>query len=115
MLYQLIIMYMLMLNLDFLAYQDLEGHVLSALYHVGQLVSCVVLQVDDDKKESGKRRVWLSLRLSLLHKSYSLDAVQEGMVIILFVWRFHRIPVESYVVFVLLNFLEALLLAFFRG
>lgn len=61
--------------------KDLEGHVLSALYHVGQLVSCVVLQVDDDKKESGKRRVWLSLRLSLLHKSYSLDAVQEGMVL----------------------------------
>ncbi|KAJ8448109.1 hypothetical protein Cgig2_031833 [Carnegiea gigantea] len=45
-----------------------------------QLVCCIVLQVDDDKKETGKRKVWLCLRLSLLHKSYSLDAVQEGMI-----------------------------------
>ncbi|KAL2923175.1 rRNA biogenesis protein RRP5 [Bienertia sinuspersici] len=60
---------------------DVEGHFLSDLYHVGQLVSCVVLQVDDDKKEMGKRKVWLSLRLSLLHKGYSLDAVNEGMVL----------------------------------
>lgn len=62
--------------------KDAEGHILSGLYHVGQLVSCVVLQVDDDdKKETGKRKVWLSLRLSLLHKGYSLEAVQEGMVL----------------------------------
>ena len=46
-------------------------------------MSCVVLQVDDDKKETGKRKVWLSLHLSLLHKGYSLEAVQEGMVCVL--------------------------------
>ncbi|XP_021753643.1 rRNA biogenesis protein RRP5-like isoform X2 [Chenopodium quinoa] len=62
--------------------KDLEGHSLASLYHVGQLVSCVVLQVDDDdKKETGKKKVWLSSRLSLLHKGYSLDAVQEGMIL----------------------------------
>ena len=60
--------------------QDVEVNFLAGLYHVGELVPCIVLQVDDDKKETGKRKVWLSLRLSLMHKGYSLDAVQEGMV-----------------------------------
>ncbi|XP_074276479.1 rRNA biogenesis protein RRP5 [Silene latifolia] len=59
---------------------DVESHFLSSLFHAGQLVSGIVLQVEDDKKESGKRKVWLSLRLALLHKGYTLDAVQEGMV-----------------------------------
>ncbi|KAL9228093.1 hypothetical protein vseg_003707 [Gypsophila vaccaria] len=59
---------------------DVESHSLSSLFHVGQLVSCIVLQLEDDKKESGRRKVWLSLRLALLHKGYTLDAVQEGMV-----------------------------------
>ncbi|OMO68743.1 hypothetical protein COLO4_29434 [Corchorus olitorius] len=39
------------------------------------------VELDDDKKETGKRRIWLSLRLSLLHKGFTLDAVQEGMVL----------------------------------
>lgn len=60
--------------------QEVEGNFLSSIYHVGQLVSCIVLQLDDDKKEKGKRRLWLSLRLSLLHKGYTLDIIQEGMV-----------------------------------
>jgi len=53
---------------------------LSGVFNVGQLVSCVVLSLDDDKKEKGTRKIWLSLRLSLLHKNYNLDVVQEGMV-----------------------------------
>ncbi|KAJ8448112.1 hypothetical protein Cgig2_031836 [Carnegiea gigantea] len=65
--------------------KDVEGHILSSLFRIGQLVSCVVLQVDDDKKEAGKRKVWLSLRLSLLHKGYSLEAAQEGMVLTAYV------------------------------
>ncbi|KAK9723955.1 hypothetical protein RND81_05G036900 [Saponaria officinalis] len=64
---------------------DIEFHSLSSLFHIGQLVSCIVLQVEDDKKESGKRKVWLSLRLALLHKGYTLDAVQEGMVMTAYV------------------------------
>ncbi|CAI0406524.1 unnamed protein product [Linum tenue] len=56
---------------------------LSSIFHVGQLVSCIVLQLDDDKK--GKRKIWLSLCLSLLHKGLSLDAVQEGMVLAAYV------------------------------
>nr|XP_043631998.1 rRNA biogenesis protein RRP5 isoform X2 [Erigeron canadensis] len=58
-----------------------EGDVLSAVYTVGQLVSCIVLQLDDDKKEKAKRRIWLSSRLALLHSSFTLDTLQEGMVI----------------------------------
>ncbi|KAI3794742.1 hypothetical protein L1987_37379 [Smallanthus sonchifolius] len=60
---------------------DTEGDVLSAVYMVGQLVSCIVLQLDGDKKEKGKRRIWLSLRLALLHSSFTLDVLQEGMVL----------------------------------
>ncbi|KAJ9541321.1 hypothetical protein OSB04_027827, partial [Centaurea solstitialis] len=60
---------------------DSEGDLLSAIYTVGQLVSCIVLQLDDDKKEKGKRKIWLSLRLALLHSSFTLDTLQEGMVI----------------------------------
>lgn len=48
---------------------------------MGQLVPCIVLQLDDDdKKEAGKRKIWLSLRLSLLHKGFNLDSFQPGMV-----------------------------------
>ncbi|XP_024994090.1 rRNA biogenesis protein RRP5 isoform X6 [Cynara cardunculus var. scolymus] len=60
---------------------DTEDDVLSTIYTVGQLVSCIVLQLDDDKKEKGKRKIWLSLRLALLHSSFTLDILQEGMVI----------------------------------
>jgi hypothetical protein len=59
----------------------MESNILPSRFHVGQLVSCIVLQLDDDKK--GKRKVWLSLCLSLLHKGFTLDAVQEGMVCLL--------------------------------
>ncbi|RDY08514.1 rRNA biogenesis protein RRP5, partial [Mucuna pruriens] len=58
---------------------------LSSVFSVGQLVSCVVLRLDDDKKEKGSRKIWLSLRLSLLHKNYNLDVVQEGMVLAAYV------------------------------
>ncbi|KAJ0028108.1 hypothetical protein Pint_36335 [Pistacia integerrima] len=65
--------------------EDSEGNLLPTIFHVGQLVSCTVLQLDDDKKENGKRKIWLSLRLSLLHKGFTLDAVQEGMVLTAYV------------------------------
>ncbi|RAL51772.1 hypothetical protein DM860_010490 [Cuscuta australis] len=60
---------------------ETETDHLSSLFHVGQLVSCVVLHLDDDKKDAGKHKIWLSLRLGLLHKNLTLDAVQEGMVL----------------------------------
>ncbi|GMP80961.1 hypothetical protein CsSME_00035851 [Camellia sinensis var. sinensis] len=62
--------------------KDVETNFLSSIYHVGQLVSCIVLQLGDDKKEKGKRKIWLSLRLALLHKTLTLDVIQEGMVCI---------------------------------
>lgn len=58
---------------------------LSSVFCVGKLVSCIVLRLDDDKKEKGHRKVWLSLRLSLLHKNFNLDVVQEGMVLAAYV------------------------------
>ncbi|KAL4021140.1 hypothetical protein IC575_019931 [Cucumis melo] len=61
--------------------EDTEHDLLPVMFHVGQLVPCVVLQVDDDKKESGKRKIWLSLRLSILYKDFTLDLLQEGMVL----------------------------------
>ena len=61
----------------------MESNILPSRFHVGQLVSCIVLRLDDDKKEKGKPKIWLSLRLSLLHKGFTLDAVQEGMVCLL--------------------------------
>ncbi|KAK1575786.1 hypothetical protein Q3G72_008289 [Acer saccharum] len=65
--------------------EDSDCNLLPTIYHVGQLVPCIVLQLDDDKKENGKRKIWLSLRLSLLHKGFTLDAVQEGMVLTAYV------------------------------
>ncbi|KAL9264679.1 rRNA biogenesis protein RRP5-like protein [Drosera capensis] len=65
--------------------EDAEDGFLSSLFHVGQLVSCIVLQVDEDKTEMGKRKVWLSLRLSLLFKGFSLEIVEEGMVLTAYV------------------------------
>ncbi|GMH18742.1 hypothetical protein Nepgr_020583 [Nepenthes gracilis] len=62
-----------------------EGGLLSSIFNVGQLLSCVVLEVDEGKKEMGKRKIWLSLRLSLLHKGFSLDVIQEGMVLTAYV------------------------------
>ncbi|XP_010557958.1 PREDICTED: rRNA biogenesis protein RRP5 isoform X2 [Tarenaya hassleriana] len=69
--------------LDFSDYEikDDEGNHLRAIFNVGQLVPCIVLQLDDDKKETGKRKIWLSMRLSLLHKGFSLDSIQDGMVL----------------------------------
>ncbi|PHT82486.1 hypothetical protein T459_15501 [Capsicum annuum] len=58
---------------------EMDTNFLSSVYHVGQLVSCIVLHLDDDKKEAGKRKIWLSLHLSSLHKSLTLDVIQEGM------------------------------------
>ncbi|KAF3619368.1 putative Alpha/beta-Hydrolases superfamily protein [Capsicum annuum] len=59
----------------------MDTNFLSSVYHVGQLVSCIVLHLDDDKKEAGKRKIWLSLHLSSLHKSLTLDVIQEGMIL----------------------------------
>lgn len=64
--------------------EDGEGS-LPRVFHVGQLVSCIVLQMDDDKNDNKKRKIWLSLRLSLLHSGFSLDAVKEGMVLTAYV------------------------------
>ncbi|XP_010934562.1 rRNA biogenesis protein RRP5 isoform X2 [Elaeis guineensis] len=62
--------------------KDSESNLLCSIFHVGQLVSCIVVRVDDDKKDGkGNRRIWLSLRLSLLYKGLMLDAVQDGMVL----------------------------------
>ncbi|KAG1347586.1 Ribosomal protein S1-like1 [Cocos nucifera] len=62
--------------------KDSESNLLCSKFHVGQLVSCIVVRVDDDKKDGkGNRRIWLSLRLSLLYKGLTLDAVQDGMVL----------------------------------
>ncbi|KAF8085254.1 hypothetical protein N665_0674s0019 [Sinapis alba] len=61
--------------------EDDETELLRDIFSVGQLVPCIVLQLDDDKKEAGKRKIWLSLRLSLLHKGFSLDSFQLGMVV----------------------------------
>ncbi|EMS48920.1 rRNA biogenesis protein rrp5 [Triticum urartu] len=62
--------------------KDNDGSVCAEVVHVGQLVPCMVLQVDDDKKEGkAHKRVWLSLRLSRMYKGLSLDAIQDGMVL----------------------------------
>ncbi|KAG2317978.1 hypothetical protein Bca4012_069048 [Brassica carinata] len=61
--------------------EDEENELLRDIFSVGQLVPCIVLQLDDDKKEAGKRKIWLSLRLSLLYKGFSLDSFQPGMVV----------------------------------
>lgn len=60
---------------------DNEENLLPTIFHIGQLVACVVLHLDDDKKESGKRKIWLSLRLSLVHTGFTLDSIQAGMVL----------------------------------
>lgn len=85
-------------------WQDLDN-ILSRLYHKGQLVSCIVMQIDDDRKETAKRKIWLSLRLSLLHKSLTLDAIQEGMVCKFREWNTteteHVVKDNAFTVFVL--------------
>ncbi|ONM52228.1 Ribosomal protein S1-like1 [Zea mays] len=62
--------------------KDSGNNLCAEVVHVGQLVPCIVLRVDDDSRE-GKvnKRVWLSLRLSLLYKGLALDGLQEGMVL----------------------------------
>ncbi|KAF4369032.1 hypothetical protein F8388_013361 [Cannabis sativa] len=61
--------------------ESIADNVLPSVFHVGQMVASVVLHLDSDNKESGKRKIWLSLRLSLLHKGFMLDSIQEGMVL----------------------------------
>lgn len=51
------------------------------------------MQVDDDKKENTKRKIWLSLRLSLVQKGFTLEAIQEGMVSFL---KFLKRQVEGF-------------------
>jgi ribosomal protein S1/tetratricopeptide (TPR) repeat protein len=53
------------------------------LFTVGQLVPCVVCKLErgeEDGAIKSSKKIWLSLRLSLLHKGLTIDAVQEGMV-----------------------------------
>ncbi|WCJ34083.1 rRNA biogenesis protein RRP5 [Euphorbia peplus] len=72
--------------LDPVVDHDVEGLEvnLGSIFDVGQLVSCIVLQLDDDKKDNRKRKIWLSLRLSLLQKDY-VNSIQEGMVLTAYV------------------------------
>ncbi|XP_024021580.1 rRNA biogenesis protein RRP5 isoform X2 [Morus notabilis] len=65
--------------------ESIANNVLSSIFHVGQLVACVVLNLDNDNRESGKRKIWLSLRLSLLYKGLTLDSIQEGTVLTAYV------------------------------
>ncbi|KAM2556550.1 hypothetical protein TB2_013763 [Malus domestica] len=58
---------------------------LPSVFHTGQLVSCIVLKLDEDNKEKEKRNIWLSLHLSLLHEGFTLESVQEGMVLTAYV------------------------------
>ncbi|KAM2436860.1 hypothetical protein ACFX1W_014035 [Malus domestica] len=60
-------------------------NLLPSVFHTGQLVSCIVLKLDEDNKEKEKRKIWLSLHLSLLHKGFTLESVQEGMVLTAYV------------------------------
>ncbi|CAK9145935.1 unnamed protein product [Ilex paraguariensis] len=77
---------------------DVEGNLLSTIYHTGQLVSCIVLQLDEDKKEKGKRKIWLSLRLALLHKSLTFDVIQEGMFdVVYFIHELSDVLYMSYI------------------
>ncbi|GLJ04920.1 hypothetical protein SUGI_0006550 [Cryptomeria japonica] len=58
--------------------------ILADLFSVGQLVPCVVCKLEHEKDgtpERSKKKIWLSLRLSLLHKGLSIDSVQDEMVI----------------------------------
>ncbi|KAL0338043.1 UNVERIFIED_CONTAM: rRNA biogenesis protein RRP5 [Sesamum calycinum] len=57
---------------------DVDYSFLSRIYHerTARVLHCVASE--DDRKEIAKRKIWLSLRLSLLHKSLTLDTVQEG-------------------------------------
>lgn len=58
-----------------------ETSIFGRVAHVCQLLPCVVVKVEDDKKDGkGSKRIWLSLRLSLVHKGLSFDAIQEAMV-----------------------------------
>ncbi|KAG0474022.1 hypothetical protein HPP92_015879, partial [Vanilla planifolia] len=62
--------------------QDMVPGLLPKCFDVGQLVACVVLQCEDDRREERERkRILLSLRLSVLYKGLSLEAVQDGMVL----------------------------------
>ncbi|KAF6168945.1 hypothetical protein GIB67_038442 [Kingdonia uniflora] len=66
--------------------KDSENLYVSSIFSVGQLVACVVVQVDEDKiAGKGRTKIWLSLCLSLLHKGITFDAIQEGMVLTAYV------------------------------
>ncbi|KAG9456393.1 hypothetical protein H6P81_000901 [Aristolochia fimbriata] len=70
---------------DFFAengFKGAESNFLCSNFHVGQLLPCVVLQVDEDNKQTrGSKRIWLSLRLALLQKALTLDTIHDGMVV----------------------------------
>ncbi|CAN6476370.1 unnamed protein product [Victoria cruziana] len=59
---------------------EAESSALLSVFIVGQLVPCVVLDVEHHDGKDNKR-ILLSLRLSLLQKGLTLDMVQKGMVI----------------------------------
>ncbi|MCO5547404.1 hypothetical protein L7F22_000852 [Adiantum nelumboides] len=68
--------------------EDLQDIYLKENFSEGQLVSCVVIQLDTvNLKESKKRskRIGLSLRLSHLHNGLTIDAMHEGLVLSAFV------------------------------
>lgn len=53
------------------------------LFTVGQLVPCVVCRLgrgEENETIKDSKRICLSLRLSLLHKGLTIEAVQDGMV-----------------------------------
>lgn len=66
-------------HVDLLHLQEAESSALLSVFIVGQLVPCVVLDVEHHDGKDNKR-ILLSLRLSLLQKGLTLDMVQKGMV-----------------------------------
>eukprot|EP01018_Ginkgo_biloba_P021204 Gb_10495 [translate_table: standard] len=56
---------------------------LQDLFALGQLVPCIVCKLERIQEKGNtkdSKRIWLSLRLSLLHKGLTTDAIQEGTV-----------------------------------
>ncbi|XP_020589547.1 rRNA biogenesis protein RRP5 isoform X2 [Phalaenopsis equestris] len=63
--------------------EDKVPSILPKTFNVGKLVACRVMEVGDDKvEEKGRKRIRLSLRLSVLYKGLTLDAVHDGMVLV---------------------------------
>lgn len=71
----------------------MQGTYDASLFNEGQLVSCVVIKLDDVKlKENKKRskRIGLSLKLSSLHNGLTIDAMHEGLVRLIHAVQQHR-------------------------